>query len=565
MEKNYLILRAYLKNKTQFRIEELETVWKCSSKTVHRRLKKYESNGLLLYTAGVGRGNVSTIYFTHPFKEEWENGLITYLQESKHSDSASFLSLFPITRTNRNSIEQLLHFFISQQFEESPKILSTFLSRPIITLDPRYAFAATEAFLFKHIGDTLFEYDCLNHKIQPRLAYAWRELNNSSKWVIFLRKGIRFHNGEFLNSFDVLYTFRQAQKESSLIWALENIKQIQIIDDYTLSFELFNPDSLFLRMTCSVQLTIVPDGYSYSHDQWIGTGGFKLEVNTPQLLRIVTFDNYFAVRPLLDQINFQICPKSENISSICEYTKILLDDGFNYIIFNSFKPHLIQDSNFREAIYHLVDVTKMFIDLNRSTPSQNNSYFPNQKKSIPVIENRIIKKLRQAGYNNEKLVLGYIDSIQNRNEAEWISSKSIMYGLNLELIPISKDQFHSPLIENKLDMMLAGELPSEDLEWSFLQFIFNPTSLPKRFLSDPIYKKLYTTLAGADNQQKAGHIFSIEMLHKIDEYLVKNNWIIYLSQMSREQWISPAVENKEGNVYGYLDLRNTWLNDSIDL
>ncbi len=75
------------------------------------------------------------------------------------------------------------------------------------TLDP-YQFPLDEAGVFyRGVYETLVRYDERAHKIVPRLAKAWRQVDD--KTVEFdLRDDVKFHNGDHFDADDVVDTIR---------------------------------------------------------------------------------------------------------------------------------------------------------------------------------------------------------------------------------------------------------------------------------------------------------------------------------------------------------------------
>lgn len=67
-------------------------------------------------------------------------------------------------------------------------------------------------------------------KITPGLATLW-EFLSATQLKMNLRKGVRFHNGEEMKAVDVKYSLSR------------NLKEVKIIDDYTVIICLYEEDS----------------------------------------------------------------------------------------------------------------------------------------------------------------------------------------------------------------------------------------------------------------------------------------------------------------------------------
>src|SRR6185437_14801672 len=71
------------------------------------------------------------------------------------------------------------------------------------TLDP-YQFPLDEAAVFfRDVYETLISYDERNHKFVPRLAKAWRQIDDKT-FEFDLRDDVKFHNGDHFDADDVV-------------------------------------------------------------------------------------------------------------------------------------------------------------------------------------------------------------------------------------------------------------------------------------------------------------------------------------------------------------------------
>ncbi len=80
--------------------------------------------------------------------------------------------------------------------------------------------------------------------IQPALAERW-EILEPTKWRFYLRKGVKFHNGNDFNADDVLFTAeRTAAEGSDLKTRLAGVKDIIKVDDHTVDFVTETPNPI---------------------------------------------------------------------------------------------------------------------------------------------------------------------------------------------------------------------------------------------------------------------------------------------------------------------------------
>jgi peptide/nickel transport system substrate-binding protein len=109
------------------------------------------------------------------------------------------------------------------------------------SLDP---YSLNEAFAMTTIGNAmegLVRRD-KDLKIQPALAERW-EMINPLKWRFYLRKGVKFHNGETFTADDVLFSLERARGAASQIKTRisDNATAVKV-DDYTVDFDLMSPN-----------------------------------------------------------------------------------------------------------------------------------------------------------------------------------------------------------------------------------------------------------------------------------------------------------------------------------
>jgi peptide/nickel transport system substrate-binding protein len=94
----------------------------------------------------------------------------------------------------------------------------------------------------------LFEYALDKHELAPSLGISLRWIDDTTL-EIKLRKGVRFRNGEPFDAQAVKFNFdwqRQHNPSRGVQVYLKNVREIQVIDPYTVRMLLDEPDSLIL-------------------------------------------------------------------------------------------------------------------------------------------------------------------------------------------------------------------------------------------------------------------------------------------------------------------------------
>lgn len=129
-------------------------------------------------------------------------------------------------------------------------------------------------------------------------------MENPSKWIIRLRKGITFHDGRPVTVDDLIYTLNNALKSpgstnATLLNAVDPAG-LKKLDDRTLQLDLQRPDSMLDLVLW--RLFIVPQDFDKTKP--IGTGPFKFKSFTPgSRSEFVRNENYWKPGfPRLDSL-----------------------------------------------------------------------------------------------------------------------------------------------------------------------------------------------------------------------------------------------------------------------
>ncbi len=180
------------------------------------------------------------------------------------------------------------------------------------TGDPRLA-RDTSAFRLKELVFSGLVYIKPDYTPAPQLAERW-ENPDPKTWIFYLRKGVKFHNGQELKAEDVKYTFETELDEKL---AAPNrsfftpIQKIDVVDDYTVKFTL---DSAYGPFLSYMDFAILPKSVAEkAGDQFgnnpIGTGPYKfVSWKRGDTIQLEAFNDYFEGRPKLDSIVLKIVP-----------------------------------------------------------------------------------------------------------------------------------------------------------------------------------------------------------------------------------------------------------------
>ena len=153
----------------------------------------------------------------------------------------------------------------------------------------------------------------------PELAERWSWQDNYRNLVFFLRKNVRWHDGQPFTSRDVKYTFdvvREAKDAPAKLrlnprkdW-YANVEAVEAPDAYSVIFKLKRPQPSLLLLLASGYSPVYPAHVPLAELRLrcVGTGPFKLkEYGRGQIVELEKNADYFVPgRPYLDGLRYPI-------------------------------------------------------------------------------------------------------------------------------------------------------------------------------------------------------------------------------------------------------------------
>jgi peptide/nickel transport system substrate-binding protein len=273
-------------------------------------------------------------------------------------------------------------------------------------LDPRVGLDAQSARIDALIFDGLLTRgDNLN--VVADLAERW-DIPDPLTYIFHLHRGVRFHDGRFLTSRDVKWTFEsllQGKIRSTKTSNYRFVERIDAPDDFTVVFHLKEPDSPLLWNLADAAIGIVPYG---SGDEMtihpIGSGPFKFVSGEMDREVVLERNNdYWREKAKVSHVRFAVVPDanaqalelrkgSADIAINASYTpdtvltlkqesNLLVEQGAGtrlaYLAFNLRDP-ILKDVRVRQAIAYALDRRPMIDYLWRGEAQPARSVLPTQ-------------------------------------------------------------------------------------------------------------------------------------------------------------------------------------------
>lgn len=153
------------------------------------------------------------------------------------------------------------------------------------------------------------------NQVVPGLAKSWEFDEETCTYTFHLEEGVKWHDGEDFTANDVKFTIESIMDPdngSENAPNYEDVEKIDVIDDYTIAFQLDAPNVAFLDyMTMAVLPEHLAEGENMQESDFfrhpIGTGPYKLaEWDEGQAITLEKNEDYFKGEPNIDEVIFKI-------------------------------------------------------------------------------------------------------------------------------------------------------------------------------------------------------------------------------------------------------------------
>ena len=346
-----------------------------------------------------------------------------------------------------------------------------------------------------------------DYKAEPCLAKEWAKQDGNS-YLIKLREGVRWSNGESFTSEDVRFTIDRL-KDSPTIYSanVQDVISIDVIDDYTVKINLSNEVPFFeYNLTFPILSKDYYEGEDFNNttrnNSPIGTGKFKisevessyiiLEKNAswwnkekPVTLEKITLNLYSSIGELynsfklgnLDLISTENDNLTDYIGTIGYTSKELKGRKHTFLAFNT-SNYFLSKEEVRKAIAYSIDkdniTTTIFngkyytssfpLDYgNWLSQEQNASSGYNVEKAKELLKNAgwTLKKgnwQKTENYKTQKLALNLLVRASDSSKvavAENIRAQLANQGIIINVVQAADDQYDSMINSKSYDIALC--------------------------------------------------------------------------------------------------------------
>ena len=274
------------------------------------------------------------------------------------------------------------------------------IGRPT-NFNPIYASTGVDRSVARLVFANLFDYDQHN-RLQPILAAGLSSDEKAQQYIVDLRPGLKWHDGEDLTADDVVFTVKTIQNAaaSSPLRADWEGASVSKIDDLTVKFNL---EASFSPFAANLVLPILPEHLLSEIEprqlrsaafnlQPVGSGPFVFDRLTPvgggvddRELRIqLSRNDGWPEESLIDALHFWVVPTPERLTELFNQghisgafnlvaERITLDNASYrvaelnlmngaYLFFKN-SSFSLDDAGMRRALASALDVSELLVDL----------------------------------------------------------------------------------------------------------------------------------------------------------------------------------------------------------
>lgn len=363
------------------------------------------------------------------------------------------------------------------------------------TLDPMDAIQDNALRVINNIYDTLI--DCSTKgDITPRLAEKWDISQDGLAYTFYLKKGVKFQNGEELKAADVKYSIERAVTAPVSQSYVASVKDVEVVDDYTAKINLKTPEPYFLQNLSTGNLSIVNEkavtagGKDYGRNP-VGTGAYKLSSwSSGDKIVLERFDGCWRGKVALKTVTLRIfadalsktialqngevdvitSAATSDIATLKSDPNLVFEDTASpitrYLGMNvTQKP--FDNKLVRQAVSYAIDKNAIIQGIDGQGVEAKSMILPEVEGSTDISYPCDIQKakelLAQAGYPN-----GFDTELnvlpQFANIAPLIQDQLSKIGINANINQVDANAFFQNLAANKIFFMTcAAIVPNPDI------------------------------------------------------------------------------------------------------
>jgi len=329
-------------------------------------------------------------------------------------------------------------------------------------------------------------------KLEPMLAEKW-EQPTPTTYLFYIKKGVKFHNGDECTAEDVKFTLDRAKTPAGITARalVKDMGSVETVDKYTVKISMKKPVTPFLfalgdSWAGIVNKRAIESGSHLTNP--IGTGPFKY-VSWKRSDRIIMerFDDYHGKKPNFRTLVIRFVPEASSRTielqsgtvdvaaniHFSDFKRIAEDpelkllraptNRVEYVVLNNDRPGL-KDVRVRKAVKFALDIQAIQQSVLRGAGFVTGSPLPpgmkyslEEKAPMPVQNVDEAKKLLdEAGIKNLKLDLAVFEHRERIDAAVIIQSMLEEAGIQVNIKVMELGAFFEAAAQGGFDLALTG-------------------------------------------------------------------------------------------------------------
>ncbi len=205
-----------------------------------------------------------------------------------------------------------------------------------------------------------------DNQVIPCLAREWEFDSLENIYTFYLEEGVKWHDGQPFTAHDVKFTIEAIQNPengSENAPDYEEVEEIRVIDDHTISFRLSMPNVAFLDyMTMAVLPRHLLEGEDMQESEFfrhpVGTGPYRLESwDEGQAIVLARNEEYFRGAARIPTIIFKIVPDDnaralQMTSGELDLALLTPRDSENFVGREGYQVYHMTTSDYRGILFN---------------------------------------------------------------------------------------------------------------------------------------------------------------------------------------------------------------------